>query len=78
VVWAAALAVLLAFVLVVTGLTTPNPTALGADRLLDRPNVCALRAIPFSVALACGARRHGRDGRSCELGSVRYVAFGPW
>jgi uncharacterized membrane protein len=31
--------VLLAFVLVVTGVTTPNPTALGADRLLDRPNV---------------------------------------
>src|SRR6266542_2133911 len=31
--------VLLAFLLVVVGLTTPNPTTLGADALLDRPNV---------------------------------------
>jgi uncharacterized membrane protein len=31
--------VLLAFLLVVVGLTTPNPTTLGAEALLDRPNV---------------------------------------
>src|SRR5438093_2832604 len=31
--------VLLAFLLVVVGLTTPNPTAVGAEALLDRPNV---------------------------------------
>jgi len=38
-VWTAAGVVLAAFFLVVSGLTTPNPSALGADRLLDRPNV---------------------------------------
>jgi uncharacterized membrane protein len=31
--------VLLAFFLVVVGLTTPNPTAVGAQALLDRPNL---------------------------------------
>jgi uncharacterized membrane protein len=31
--------VLLAFLLVVVGLTTPNPTTVGAEALLDRPNV---------------------------------------
>jgi uncharacterized membrane protein len=31
--------VLLAFLLVVVGLTTPNPTALGAEALFDRPHV---------------------------------------
>jgi uncharacterized membrane protein len=31
--------VLLAFLLVVVGLTTPNPTTVGAEALFDRPNV---------------------------------------
>jgi uncharacterized membrane protein len=31
--------VLVAFLLVVVGLTTPNPTAVGAENLFDRPNV---------------------------------------
>jgi uncharacterized membrane protein len=31
--------VLLAFLLVVVGLTTPNPTAVGAEALFDRPNI---------------------------------------
>jgi uncharacterized membrane protein len=39
VVWAALPVVFLAFLLAVIGLTTPNPTIVGAERLFARPNV---------------------------------------
>ena len=66
--------VLLAFLLVVVGLTTPNPTTVGAESLFDRPNVARgiLRVTrnPFLWGTALWALAH--IAASGELASLLF------
>jgi len=66
--------VLLAFLLVVVGLTTPNPTAIGAGALLDRPNVARgilrITRNPFLWGTALWAFAH--IAATGELGSLLF------